>query len=454
MFRTVVIVLSVTLAAAGSVGCRAASGEQAPVPGPIVARAKADQVESQTQGDVEPQGVITLAQAARAVLLGNPDLKAFPYQLRAAEARSLQAGLLPNPTIGVEVEEFAGSGSRSGFDAAETTVTLGQLIELGGKRQKRLRLVALESDLAELSYDSKRLDVLRDVTVAFFGVLAAQERLALTEQLRDLSQEAQEAVAQRVEAGKDSPVENLRADVAFSRSRIALNKAARALAVARQDLAGMWGARTPAFQSVTAEFYSVASMPIVSDVNEMLEANPDLARWAVRQQQGKAALDLEKAKSVVDVTVKGGVQRFQETDDSAFVIGLSVPIPVFDRNQAGVRQAVADLGRIGQEHKAAEIRTVTLLSGALSELASAHDERELLKAEVLPKAQQAFEAATEGYRQGKFDYLYVLDTQRTLFQTQVQFIDSIEAYHRARADVERLIGRSIEAVRDATEDVR
>jgi outer membrane protein, heavy metal efflux system len=75
----------------------------------------------------------------------------------------------------------------------------------------------------------------------------------------------------------------------------------------------------------------------------------------------------------------------------------------------------------------------------------------LLQEEVVPKAQLAFEAAGEGYREGKFDYLYVLDTQRTLFETKVQFIGSVEAYHKARADVERLIGQSIETVRHAQE---
>lgn len=453
MFRVFLMILSI-LCAVVLAGCRSEAYRAGPASLPEKTLAQVDRAEPRAEESTEPMGAITLAQAAGAALLDNPDLKTFPYELRAAEARALQAGLLPNPEIGVEVEEFAGSGARSGFDAAETTVTLGQLIELGGKRAKRMRLASLGSELAELDYESKRLDVLQDVTVAFFGVLAAHERLALSEQLRDLSREAQAAVAQRVEAGKDSPVEDLRAGVTFSKSRIALSKAARALAVARQELAAMWGARTPVFETVAGDFYGVTAAPAVGDVNEALAANPDLARWAVRRQQRKAALELEKAQSVVDVTIEGGVQRFQETDDSAFVIGLSVPIPVFDRNQAGVREATANLAKAHQERKAAEIRIVTLLSTALSELGSAYEEIQLLQADVLPKAQQAFEAATEGYRQGKFDYLYVLDTQRTLFETKVQFIDSIEAYHKARAEVERLIGRPIEEIREVGKEAR
>ena len=65
----------------------------------------------------------------------------------------------------------------------------------------------------------------------------------------------------------------------------------------------------------------------------------------------------------------------------------------------------------------------------------------ILHNDVLPKAQRAFEAARQGYQQGKFDYLHLLDAQRTLFQTQAQYVDSTEAYHKAQADVQRLTGR-------------
>ena len=96
----------------------------------------------------EPTGVITLRDAAAFALVNNPELRAFYLEIRAAEARKLQAGLLPNPKIGVEVEEFGGTDERRGFDSAETRIELGQLIELGGKRSKRVRVASLEESLA------------------------------------------------------------------------------------------------------------------------------------------------------------------------------------------------------------------------------------------------------------------------------------------------------------------
>jgi cobalt-zinc-cadmium efflux system outer membrane protein len=152
-------------------------------------------------------------------------------------------------------------------------------------------------------------------------------------------------------------------------------------------------------------------------------------------------LQLEKAKGVPDVTVGGGVRRFEETDDSAFVMGLGVPIPLFDRNQGGIQEAVAELGKSRRQYEAAQVRILAALSEASNALAAAYDEVTILRNDVLPKAEQAFAAARQGYEQGKFDYLYVLDAQRTLFGTQAQYIDSVEAYHKARADVRRLTAR-------------
>jgi len=389
---------------------------------------------------VEPTGPITLADALALALVHNPGLKVFPYSLRAAEARVLQAGLRPNPELQVELEEFGGSGQRSGLDAAETTIQIGQPIELGGKRAKRTRVAVADKELAQWDYESARLDLAREVSQAFAAVLAAQERLALAERLLDLSQQAQSAVVQRVQAGRDSPVDELRANVAVSESRIERQKAGKTLTAARRNLAATWGSLAPAFAAASGGWHEIAPPATIDLSPDAVADNPDVARWEAEQHSRRAALDLEKAKAVPDVTAAGGVRRCEQTGDSAFVIGLAVPLPLFDRNQGRIEEAIADLGGARRRYDAVQARTLTALSEAATSLAAAHEEVTALRNEALPAAQQAFEAVRQGYVEGKFDYLYVLDTQRTLFETQGRYIDSVEAYHKARADVERLIG--------------
>ena len=392
----------------------------------------------------EPNGVVTLRDAMALALAHNPQLGIYPYDLRAADARVQQAGLRPNPEVQIEIEEFGGRGERSGFDAAETTLQVGQPIELGGKRARRTAVASLDKELVQWDYKSARLDVMRQATLAFAAVLAAQERLALTERLLELSRQAQAAVAQRVKAGKDSPVDELRADVAFSESRIERQKAEKALIAARHALAAVWGSRAPAFEKVEGDFYKTSEPLPLAEMTAAASNNPDLARWATEEDRRRAALRLEKAQAAPDVTVGGGVRRFEQTDDEALVFGLAMPIPLLNRNQGAVAAAMAELAKARQQYEAAQIATLAALSQATSALAAAYDEVTISRNDVLPKAQQAFEAAQQGYQQGKFDYLHLLDTQRTLFQTQAQYVDSTEVYHKAQADVERLTGRYLE----------
>ena len=120
-----------------------------------------------------------MRQALSLALVKNPELAAFSWEVRAREARALQASLLPNPEIEVELENFGGSGDVGGFEQTESTLLLRQLIELGGKRRKRTHVAALESDLAAWDFEIKRLDVFTQVTQFFVGVVSAQERVAL-----------------------------------------------------------------------------------------------------------------------------------------------------------------------------------------------------------------------------------------------------------------------------------
>ena len=393
----------------------------------------------------EPNGVITLRQALALALMHNPELRAFSWEVRASEARALQASLLPNPEIEMEAEEVGGTGERSGFDGAETTIQLGQLIELAGKPSKRKRVAALESKLAGWDYEAKRLDVLTEVAHAFVEVLAAQERVTLAEELVQLSEQILNTVTQRVEAGKDSPVEKTKAQVALASARIVQKQAHQRLASAHKQLAATWGSISPVFKGATGQLDVTSPIPSETELRHLLAQNPDLARWAVEMQRRRAALELEKAKVFPDITLSGGMQRFNETDDNAVVFGLSIPVPLFDRNQGRILEAKYNLAKTRRQRRAVEANLYATLADAYQALSSAFIEVTGLKNEVLPGAQSAFDATRRGYRGGKFDYLMVLDAQRTFFYARARYIESLAAYHGARADVERLIGCAIDS---------
>ncbi|RKY09530.1 MAG: TolC family protein [Planctomycetota bacterium] len=379
-------------------------------------------------------------------MMRNPELWAFSWATRASEARELQAGLRPNPELGIEVEDVGGTGNLSGFDGAETTIQLGQLIELNGKLRKRTQVASLEKELAELDYQAKRLDVLSDTTRSFVDVLAAQERLVLAEELVQLSDQVLTAVSQRVEAGKDSPVEKTKSEIALAGVRIEKEKARQNLESSRKKLSTMWAGKSPTFEAAAGQLDVVAAIPTGDQLAYLIARNPDISRWIVELEQRRAAFELEKAKATSDITLSGGIKRFSETDDNAFVFGVSIPLPIVNRNQGAILEARYNISKAAEERKAAEARVNVALASSYQDLSNAFTEATELKSKVLDGAQDVFDASTEGYREGKLDYLNVLDAQRTLFEAKGQYIEALSAYHTARADVERLIGQRIDTI--------
>jgi cobalt-zinc-cadmium efflux system outer membrane protein len=395
----------------------------------------------------EPTGDITLRQALALALMHNPELKAFSWDVRASQARQLQASLWPNPVLEVEVEEVGGTGQRSSFDGAETTIQLSQLIELADKRGKRTKLASLEKELAGSDYEVKRLDVFTEVTISFIEVLAAQERLGLAEELLQLSEEVLETVKKRVKAGKDSPLEKTKAEVTSANINIQYVKAVRNLEFARKQLASTWAGKEPVFKSAAGRLDTdpnqLPSVPPIDELRSLTAQNPDVTRWSLEISKQKAALELEKAKAISDVKLKGGLQRFNETDDNAIVFGVLIPLPISDRNQAGKLEAAYNLAGAREKQKAAHIRIQMELAEAYRALSSACTEAVELDQNVLKGAEKVFEDSKIGYNEGKLDYLHILDAQRTLFEAKARHIDALTSYYTAKADVERLIGRPI-----------
>lgn len=391
----------------------------------------------------ESTGAITLRQALSLALMRSPELADTAWEVRAREAAALQAELLPNPAISAEVEDIGGSGGFHGARQSQSTLQLGQLIELGGKRAARTRAASLTRDLAGWDYETKRLEVLTRVSQDFIDLVSAQQQRALAEEAVHLAGQVAGTVSARVEAGKVSPVEETRANVALSVGRIGLERARRALELSRRRLAATWGGTTPLFERAEGELGPVSALPPLEQLAQRLAQNPELARWAAELSQRQAAIEVERSKAIPDITVNGGYRWLNETSDQAFVVTLSLPLPLFNRNQGAILEARHRRAKAEEGRRAAEVRVTTALAEAYRRLSTAHAEVTALQTHVLPGAQSSFEAAREGYRLGKFGYLDVLDAQRTLFDARVQHLRALTDYHQAVAEVERLIGERL-----------
>lgn len=398
---------------------------------------------AEAAGFDEPRGDLTLREALSFALLHNPELAAFSWRIRESEALALQASLPPNPVLEGEVEDFGGSGDFNGFDESESTIALSQLVELGGKRARRLRVAEFGSSLTAWDFESRRLMVLTRTTRTFVEVLARQERLELSRRSRELAEQILRSAAERVLAGKSSPLEETRARVVVSKSRIAVERARRDLNAARVRLASAWGSSSPRFDSVVGELETIQPIPALEDIAGWISENPEVARWVVEISERQARVELAKAQAVPDVVVRGGIRLLGGDDDTAFVVGLSLPLPLFDRNQGGVQAARFGEAKAREEQRAAEVRVTTRLFSAYEDLESSHFAATSLQVDVVPAATEAFNSVEEAFSEGKLGYLDVLDAERTLFEVRDEYVQALASYHEAKAEVEGLLGRSL-----------
>lgn len=387
-----------------------------------------------------PAGELTLDHVLSLALSRNPDIRAAELEVRAREGRLIQARTRPNPELSATAENLGGDAAETG--GVQSTVELGQRIELGGDRAARASAANASRDLSRWDLESRKLEVAGRARLAFVNVLYAQRRVELADQTVRLAEELKNTVAARVEAGKVSPIEETRAEVVMATERIERDRAAADLNAARSRLAATWGSTTPSFQRVVGDLESVPSSPSFESLGALLERNPEVARWTTEIAEREAQLRVENARGVPDITVRGGYRHF-ELGSGAFVGTVAVPVPLFDRNRGAKIEARERIAKAQEERLAVRVRLGQAVAEAHASLARAEAEVRNLRDHVLPGAESVYAAVSEGYSLGKFGYMELLDARRTLAAVRAQLARAQAELHQAWAGLQQLTAAPI-----------
>lgn len=394
-------------------------------------------------GAAEPTGTVTLADALALALLRHPTLAAHSWQVRAAEARRIQAGARPNAEASFVVEDVLGSGPFRDGREAQLTLELGQTIELGGRRAARVAAAAGSHALAGRDYELARVEALSEVTRRFVQLLAAQRLIALAE--ADVRVGEQTLAATRRRGGAGSPLDEPKARIELARARIAAEHAEHELLVARRELAATWGSATPRFTAAAGDLFARRPLPSYETVTARLAEAPELLRHLSEREVRAAEVRLADAMAVPSPRVAAGVRRFEGPDEHAFVFGVSVPLPTGDRNRGGRAEARALLAKSEAGLAGAEVRLRTVLFALHQELRHAVTALEAIEAEILPQAEATLELSRRGFGEGRFSYLELADAQRTVSAVERERIETATQYHRLVLEIERLTGAPLDA---------
>lgn len=378
---------------------------------------------------------LTLEAAIDLALRANPTLRAAGSEVAAQEGALAQAGALPNPELEL-LREGEGSSSRT------TTATLNIPIELGGKRAARVEAARQEGALAAIALEAERDKVRADAAAAFHDVVAAQERERMARELVALAGRALTAAGKRVEAGTLSPVEETRARVAQGSARIEALQAGRDLEGARIRLAALWGGDARQLSIHAPQAAALPPAPPLDQLLAQLDRSPAMRHARAQVGQREALARLERARRTPDVNVIVGAQREGPDTRNRAVLGLSVPLPLFNRNDGAVLDALRRVDKARDQQDAEGVRLRAELAQAHARLTAALAECALISTEILSGAEDAERAANRGFELGKFGLIDVLDAQRVLAQSKNQYLNAVAESHRAAADIARLLGRA------------
>jgi cobalt-zinc-cadmium efflux system outer membrane protein len=388
--------------------------------------------------EVNKSKILKIEDAIAKAFVSSPQISILKAELKNFEGKRKQAGLWQNPEFAFEAENFGGAGELSGNNGAEYTYSLSQTIEVGGKISSRVKAADNLKNAATQNFEALKADLTANVIKRYVEVENANKKLELAKDIKHLAGKVYKTVKKRVDAAKEPELQLSKAAVEKSTAKISYQNALREVDISKSNLASFWG-KSDLDYIISDDYLNDVKKPKEFEYYKAkLSASPFIKQYDFIEAEKNSLLDLENAMAIPDPTIFGGVRDFDRTGDQAFLVGVSLPIPVWNRNQGNIISANSEVSKAKNQ----KIKTSLDLN---RELVSEHQSWELayqevnsLRGEIIPSAEKAFKDASKAYESGRFPYIEVLDAQRTLFDAKEKLIDALKRYHFSKAEVLRL----------------
>ncbi|HKT98489.1 MAG TPA: TolC family protein [Paraburkholderia sp.] len=378
---------------------------------------------------------LTLDDILGLAMQANPALRGAQANAAATDGALMQAGALPNPQVSLLQEGFGGL-------ERTTTALVSQVIELGGKRSARLDVASYGKEAALAELGGRAADLQARVTDAFFGLLAARRQFQVANESERIAARFAELAEKRVWAGKASPVDATKAKAAASSAQIELANAKTRVSMAVEKLATLTGSDLVRARDIAGDLQALAPVEPLSGLLARLDDAPLTRMARAEMLRADAAISVERAKRVPDITVSAGMKHVVTggVSGNQAVVGVSIPLPLFDSNKGAILEATHKAEKAEADFDGEKATLKLALTQAYADYSSAAQEAQRLKNNVLPAAREALDAVSRGYELGKFSFLDVMDAQRTFFQEESRYVQSLNDAQVAHAELGRLVG--------------
>ncbi len=389
---------------------------------------------------------LTIEDAVEIAINNNPVIKSKRRNVEAATGRIRQAHLLPNPEINLLAEEIP--TEEIGLNQSQNMISLSQKLEIGGKRRLRTEVAIKEKGILELDLQIMIMNITAQTKKAFFDVITAQDELNLAKETVEIAMSFKNLTDKRFEAGDIAKLGVLKAEVELSNAKANVVEAERNMFNATKRLQTSMGTIETPLQKLVP--IPVTDVPLLK--LEKLEALLIENYPALQAQKNIVDLSLLKVKEakrkrIPDIDFSVGYKRLSATDDDTIQAGITLPLPFFNRNQGNIIEARALSYKAKDDETAVRYELLLQLGNAFSLYAAT---RELVRSfvdTIIPQAKESLKIAKQGYEHGEFDYMDVLDAQRTLATTNVSYLKILNELFSSITEIEKLVGVKISDIK-------
>jgi cobalt-zinc-cadmium efflux system outer membrane protein len=370
---------------------------------------------------------LSLADLEQLALQNNPTLSMAAAKIAAAQGRQVQGGLRPNPQIGyfgMDIGEDDTAGQHGGFVSKEFVT--------GGKL--RLNRAVGGQEVQEMRYQAsaQELRVLSDVRLRFYDALAAQRQVELTAELVRVSQQLTDTSRRLFEGQQVSQSDLLQAEIEAEESGIAAVTAENQNHEAWRRLAAVVGIPPVEQRPLTGSLDDdIPTYTWDEAYARVLAENPEVAAAEARIRKSRLAVERARREVIPNVEVMASVSHMFQTNDGVAGVQVGIPVPVCNRNQGNIQAAEAELIAAENAVRRLELELQDRLAMAFRRYASARQQTDRYRQEILPRAQNSLDLLGTGYREGQVDFQTLLTSQRTYIRVNLAYLAALAEFRQA-----------------------
>jgi outer membrane protein, heavy metal efflux system len=378
---------------------------------------------------------LTLTEVEMLAASYHPAMREAAARVRAAQGNWLQVGLRPNPEIGYAGEEMGddGTAGKQGGFVRKEFVTGGKL---GANRAVASREVAA----AEQRVETARLQILTTVRMYYFDVLAAERSLELARQLNNIAGESVRVSELRLKAMDIPRVSLLQSQIERESTALLEQEAIERHGAAWRRLAAIIGVtdeKAPVLEDAFTRPLPEVNWEATRD--RILMESPEVSELRFEVDRARAALGRASVGRVPNVTAMAGVQHDNTTDDNIANVEVSMPLPLFNRNQGAIAEASGQLAAAQAALEERELALEQRLAASMRDYATARQQALTYAEKVLPVAKESLDMINAGYQEGELDYLAVLAIQQTYAEKSLAYLKDLEVAWKRWAEIEGLL---------------